>query len=65
MIKWEYKTIKIKAGMMGGGNIKEEELEDQLNRYGREGWEVVSCFDTSSVQGITKDVIVVFKRPVR
>lgn len=64
MTKWEYKTIKVMTGGFMGGKLDESELEHELNHYGQDGWEVVSCFDTSYGQGTTREVIVVFKRPV-
>ncbi|RAV22839.1 DUF4177 domain-containing protein [Paenibacillus contaminans] len=62
MEHWEYKTLKVKTGGFLGGKIDEKEFEDQLNAYGREGWELVSCFDTSKSQGESRDIISVFKR---
>lgn len=47
-----------------GGKIKEEEFEELLNNAGYEGWELVSCFDTSIYQGQSKDIVAVFKRRV-
>lgn len=47
-----------------GGKVDEEEFEDLLNSYGYEGWELVSCFDTSVSQGQSRDVIAIFKRKV-
>ena len=63
MIRWEYKTIKYKTGGFLGGKVDEAEFENELNQHGEEGWELVSCFDTSMGQGTSRDVIVVFKRP--
>ena len=62
MEQWEYKTIKFKIGGFLGGKLKPEELDLELNNYGSEGWELVSCFDTSKYQGESKDIIVIFKR---
>ncbi|GFN30266.1 hypothetical protein PCURB6_05260 [Paenibacillus curdlanolyticus] len=45
--------------------MNEELLEQELNNYGFEGWELVSCFDTSSYQGQSREVIIVFKRRKR
>lgn len=64
MIKWEYQTLKMMTGGFLGGKLDEDDFEDELNRYGEEGWEVVSCFDTSYGQGTSREVIVVFKRPM-
>lgn len=62
MDKWEYKTIKFKTGGFMGGKINEEKFQDELNIHGQDGWELVSCFDTSQYEGASRDVIVVFKR---
>jgi len=45
-----------------GGKIDEEAFQEELNRHGDEGWELVSCFDTSQSSGSSRDIVVVFKR---
>ncbi|XID94859.1 DUF4177 domain-containing protein [Paenibacillaceae bacterium WGS1546] len=65
MEQWEYKTLKYKTGGFLGGKVDEEEFEEQLNEFGRQGWELVSCFDTSMGQGTSRDIIVVFKKRSR
>ncbi|WP_152397086.1 DUF4177 domain-containing protein [Paenibacillus guangzhouensis] len=60
--KWEYRTLKFKTGGFMGGKIDEEEFQEELNRHGDEGWELVSCFDTSQSSGSSRDIVVVFKR---
>ncbi|MGG3508677.1 DUF4177 domain-containing protein [Paenibacillus lautus] len=62
MDQWEYKTLKYKTGGFLGGKVNEEEFEDLLNRYGIDGWELISCFDTSVHQGQSRDIIAVMKR---
>ncbi|WP_219836092.1 DUF4177 domain-containing protein [Paenibacillus sp. R14(2021)] len=62
MEKWEYKTLTYKTGGFLGGKLDPEEFEGLLNEYGTEGWELVSCFDTSKSQGQSRDVIAIFKR---
>lgn len=62
MEQWEYKTLKIKTGGFLGGKVDEHEFEEELNRLGLDGWELVSCFDTSLSQGQSRDVIAVCKR---
>jgi len=64
MIQWEYQTLKYKTGGFLGGKVKEDELDDMLNQRGYDGWELVSCFDTSVYQGQSKDIIMIFKRRV-
>jgi hypothetical protein len=62
MVQWEYKTVKFKTGGFLGGILEEQEFDRELNQYGEQGWELVSCFDTSQSQGASREVIVVFKR---
>ncbi len=62
MDQWEYKTLKYKTGGFLGGKVNEEEFEDLLNSYGIDGWELISCFDTSVHQGQSGDIIAVMKR---
>jgi hypothetical protein len=63
MGKWEYKTFKFKIGSFWGGvKVKENEFEMLLNEAGEQGWELVSCLDTSEHQGQSKELIVIMKR---
>ncbi len=62
MERWQYRTIKYRTGGFLGGKVDEEEFEELLNSHGNDGWELVSCFDTSMSQGQSKDIIIVFKR---
>ncbi|WP_195575232.1 DUF4177 domain-containing protein [Paenibacillus sp. 1001270B_150601_E10] len=62
MEQWEYRTLKYATGGFLGGKIDEQEFQDELNEFGSQGWELVSCFDTSQSQGASRDIIVVFKR---
>lgn len=64
-MKWEYKTIKLKAtGYWVGGNFDEAELDSMMNRYGVEGWELVAGFDTNKTAGETRDIVIIFKRQI-
>lgn len=65
MKKWEYRTIKLgTTGWFTGGNLDEKKLDDYMNALGRDGWELVSAFDTNQAYGASKDVIAIFKREV-
>lgn len=57
-MQWEYKTVSMRTGGFLGGKVNHENFEQALNGAGREGWELVSVFDTSH----GSDVIAVFKR---
>ncbi|MDF2946463.1 MAG: hypothetical protein K0S51_1142 [Bacillales bacterium] len=64
MERWEYKSIKFKPGGFFGGKLNEEQFERELNENGQEGWELISCFDTSFGQGTSREVIAVMKRKI-
>lgn len=64
-MRWEYMTLMLPAsGFMLGGKIDTQKLTDRLNQLGGEGWELVSVFDTNMLEGKTRDVIAVLKRPM-
>lgn len=59
---WEYKVIKLSAIGFKGGYINIGVFNEQLNLYGKEGWELVTSFDTNEDSGKSREVITVFKR---
>lgn len=63
-INWEYKTLTFEAAgfWSGGGKLDAQLLEDQLNAFGSQGWELVSIFDTTKLEGQTRQVYAVLKR---
>lgn len=62
MSQWEYRTVKLHTGGFLGGKVDDAELQEQLNAYGFDGWELVSTFDTSLAQGGSREIILIFKR---
>ncbi|MHC4519639.1 MAG: DUF4177 domain-containing protein [Planctomycetota bacterium] len=63
-MQWEYKTIKLGATGFLGGKFDEDQLDRYMNELGSQGWELVAGFDTNKSYGETRDVVVIFKRPV-
>lgn len=63
-MKWEYLTYRYTPTGWFAGSVKIEELNLDLNRFGGEGWELVSGLGMNIEGGGTRDVIFVFKRPV-
>lgn len=61
---WEYKTIKLAARGFMGGKFDENQLDSYMNELGSQGWELVTGFDTNKNYGETRDVVVIFKRPL-
>ena len=47
-MRWSYKTVHFefkKEGLLGGAFLDEAEIEEQLNDYGRSGWELISVIE--------------------
>ena len=65
MQRWEYKTVKLDTKGILGGILDTTRFDATLNDLGSEGWELVAAFDTSQVQGASREVVAVFKRPRR
>jgi len=56
MVQWEYKVVPIRtrihSGTMGGaGKPVIDDVENELNELGKEGWELVSVQDTTMQDG--------------
>jgi hypothetical protein len=64
MNQWEYITLEFETRGFAGGLLDTHAFNDALNNYGREGWEMVSCFDTNQSQGASRRVIAVLKRQI-
>jgi len=63
-MNWEYKTIKLATRGFAGGKLDENQLDSYMNELGSQGWELVTGFDTNKGYGETRDVVVIFKRPL-
>lgn len=61
-MKFEYKTIKFETTGFAGGILDVDKFNTKLNELGRDGWELVTCFDTNYSQGGSRFVIAVLKR---
>lgn len=61
-MSWEYKTLKCKTAGVLGGILDTEEFDSKLNELGRNGWELVSVFDTNLGHGRSREVIAVLKK---
>ncbi len=66
MTEFEYKTLSI--GIKETGHF-EKALSDKLNHYGKDGWELVTCFaypcigsSQYSLIGIAQKATLIFKK---
>lgn len=64
IVDWEYKVITMKTEGFMGGIVDISELETAFNNLGKDGWELIASFDTNEGYGRTRDVVVLFKRPL-
>lgn len=64
-MKWEYKTVKVSVqGFWGGVGLDTEKTDEFINQYGKESWELISGFDLNQGPGRSKEVVLIFKRPL-
>lgn len=57
-MRWSYLVVEVKTGLMGG--FKMDTLKDELDKHGKQGWELVNIVHaTPTVSSPT----LVFKRP--
>ncbi|MFK7774202.1 MAG: DUF4177 domain-containing protein [Saprospiraceae bacterium] len=64
MQKFEYKTIKMKPKRSGfSQKLEDEELVEEMNELGREGWELITSIDNKT-GGTSMSIVLIFKRPL-
>lgn len=59
-MKWEYKSISYRDIASFGKTSTEAEVEEQMNQFGTEGWELAAALPPST-GGSTS--LLIFKRP--
>lgn len=66
MPQWEYKVVTTQPDPQRwfsmGGDIDARRTEETLNQAGRDGWELVSSFDTNMGHGESRNYVFLFKR---
>jgi len=61
---WEYQVFTLEqSGWIATGKVDTAALADHLNTLGKEGWELVSAFDTQSA-GATRLCVFLLKRAI-
>lgn len=56
--RWSYLTVEVKAGITWTGSIKREKIQEELNRHGAQGWELVNVILPSNLIS----AVLVFKK---
>lgn len=62
MEKFEYKVVTYDPSGLFGGKVKVNQIENQLNMLGEDGWELISCTSSNQSYGSTKSLVCIFKR---
>lgn len=62
MEKFEYRVVTYDPNGFFGGNVQVNQIENQLNLLGNDGWEMVSCTSSNQSYGSTKSLVCIFKR---
>jgi hypothetical protein len=65
MEQWEHLTIELQPKSKGKilrGTWDAGYFSEQIQSYGKEGWELVSCFSVAETYGWSNLVFAIFKR---
>ena len=62
MENFEYKVVVYDTKGFWGGCVESNQLENQLNLLGCDGWELITCTSTSQSYGSSKSIVCIFKR---
>lgn len=61
MPEFEYKT-EVLTSMVGRDKVRVDDLDDVLEKHGKEGWELASLALDANLQGSKDGHLLVFKR---
>jgi len=64
MKQYEYKTSLLLAKATLSKRLETGKVEKELNRYGQDGWELVSCVPALPCWGAEGGILVVMKREI-
>jgi hypothetical protein len=65
-MRFEYATLVLESvKTFSGAKLDHEGFYHKLNEYGAEGWELVNVFTHLRNEGVTHEVVAVFKRPAQ
>ena len=64
MDQFRYKTYIYNPTGFTGGHVDEREFEDELNRLGSDGWELVSAVSSNAGNGYTREIVCILKKKI-
>lgn len=64
MDQFEYHTFIYETEGFTGGKVDLKIFQDELNRLGSKGWELVSSVSTNAGNGYTRCIVSIFKRKI-
>ena len=56
--RWTYLTVEVKTSITWTGTIKRDKLQEELNRHGAQGWELVNVIMANTLV----PAVLVFKK---
>lgn len=59
---YTYKLATFSSGGFFGGGVEQSQIEEELNKHSKEGWEVVSSFTTNRGYGATRYIVFVLRK---
>ena len=62
MTRWEYRTLRQKGRMIGGSDLRRDEIVAALNEAGSEGWELVTIELHAPLHGEKDGHLFILKR---
>ena len=65
-MKFEYKQLKYdtEVSFFSGTDFNNDQMTDDLNKLGQDGWDLVNTYTVEKVKGGTKFIICILKRHV-
>ena len=60
--RWQYQTARLEVGGIMKPKVDLDALRQELDRYGAEGWELVSALPLGGADGKTGGILCVFKK---
>jgi hypothetical protein len=60
--RWQYQTARLEVGGIMKPKVDLDALRQELDRYGAQGWELVSALPLGESHGKTGGILCVFKK---